>query len=1065
MRKLTIWLMGLFFIASIHLANAQTSVSGTVTSADDGSTLPGVSVIVQGTSIGTTTDMDGNYTLSVPDNATAVEFSFVGMEKQIIPFTGQTTINVEMRTSSKLLDEVLVVAYGTSTKKSFTGSATQISGEKLEQKNTSEITKALAGEVAGVQVINTTGQPGSNATIRIRGYGSINASRDPLFIVDGVPFDGSISNIDPADIATYTVLKDATATAIYGARGSNGVILVTTKKGEKGKGKIEVDYKRGVNMKLIPEYNVISDPGQFLELTWEGLRNKYEINGEANPAQLASTNIFTTGISDYYNLWNVANDQVIDPTTGKINPNASLKYQPDNWAKEIFHAGIKNEATVKFSGGNENSSYYSSVGYLGDEGYYINSKFERLSARLNIDHSIKKWLRGNMNIAFSHSNLSDPGQGTNANNGFAFVNNMPPIFPVYVRDANGDIVIDPKIGGPMYDYGFDRGTGVRAYSGNINPAGAVQLDKKNAIKNQTTINTNIEADIVKGLKFTSTFGAQILSSKESELRNPYYGDAEGIGRIYKDADDYLSYTWNQILSYGTTSKGHSIDAFIAHESSFYKRSIIFGDKSNIAHPEIVEFNNAVIIDDLGSYVVDYALESYFGQVRYDYNEKYFAHATIRRDGSSRFPNDKWGTFGSVGVAWMLSSESFFSNINFLNEVKLKASYGILGNQALGDYPTYDQYTISNLDNELSFSFTYKGNPNLTWEQSKTLNIGGEFNIKNILELEVEYFVKNTDRLLFNTQVAPSLGYSEYPVNDGALMNKGLEFSGLLHILSSQNMQLDVNFNGSLSSMEITRMPVDITTGLEKNIEIHGAFGWAAGHSIYDYYLREYAGVDPQTGEPLWNRYFIETDGVKEYITDMEAYKAQNPDASTDYQSETTNVYSEATLKFVGKSVIPKIMGGFGLNFGYKAFNLSSQFVYSVGGYGYDYIYAQQMDDGTPGSNNWNKDILNRWQQPGDITNVPRLTAGVDVDGNRSSTRFITSSSFLNLNNIRLSYELPVDLVKKFSLSHMSVWVAGDNLFVLSKRQGYTPVTSENSDSDRARYTPLSSITAGIKIQL
>ncbi len=1066
MRNFTIWLTCLLFFVSMGMANAQSKViTGNVTSADDGLPIPGVTIMVPGTTVGTTSDFDGNYELRVDDGVTTLRFSFIGMQSQDIQIGNQTTINVVLELSMTSLDEVIVVAYGTATKKSFTGSATQISGAKLQRKNTTEITKALAGEIAGVQVINTSGQPGTNATIRIRGYGSVNASRAPLYVVDGVPFNGDLSGLDPSDVESYTVLKDASATAIYGSRGANGVILVTTRKGQKGDDRIDIEVKRGVNMKLIPEYNVISSPELYTELTWEGLKNKYTAQGAANPAQDASDDLFgTSGIASYYNLWNVDGDQVIDPATGKMNPNANRRYTPNNWGDEIFHTGAKTEATVKMSGGNEKSSYFTSLSYLGDEGYYINSNYDRFSARVNVEHKIKDWLKGSLNLSYSYSELNDPGQGTNANNGFAFVNNMPPIFPVYVRDAAGNIIEDPLIGGNMYDYGFDRGTGTRAYGGNINPAGAVQLDQREAIRNQTTINANIEAKLTKHLKFNATFGSQFYDDKQSQLTNFYYGDAAGIGRIYKDADARFSYTSNQILSYTNSFNDHNFSAFIAHENSFYKRTFMFGRKSNIAHPEIIEFNNAVILDDLSSYIVDWALESYFGQINYDYNEKYFFHATIRRDGTSRFPNNKWGTFGSVGGAWMVSKENFFSGISFINDLKLKVSYGVLGNQDIGNYPTFDQYTIANLDDEISIAFFYKGNPNLTWEKSKTFNIGAEMNISNILDLELEYYVKNTDQLLFNKQVSPSLGYSQYPVNDGKLKNSGIELSGLLRVINTADLKIDFTFNASSYSSELTRMPVDETTGLEKNIEVHGAYGWAKGHSIFDFYVREYAGVDVQTGESMWYKYYSEVGGVKEYFTDMEMFKAENP-TLTEFGKETTTVYSDATTKFVGKSAIPKIMGGFGLNFKYKAFELSTQFIYSIGGYGYDFIYAQQMDNIDPGANNWNSDILNRWQNPGDVTDIPRLTAGYDTDISRQSTRFITSSAFLNLNNIRLSYTLPSNLVDKLNLSNMSIWVAGDNLFVLSNRQGYTPVTAEDNNTNRSRYVPLSSLTVGIKIQL
>ncbi len=1072
MRNFTIWLICLFFLTSIGLAKAQTKgITGTVTSAVDGSTIPGVQVIVKGTIIGTTTNLDGIYELSVPASANILQFTFIGMKTMDVEIGSSTSIDVKMEEDLLLLDEVIVVAYGTSTKKSFTGSATQVSGEKLQKKNTTEFTKALAGEMAGVQIINTTGQPGSVATVRIRGYGSVNASRAPLYIVDGTPFNGDISGIDPSNIESFTVLKDATATAIYGSRGANGVLLVTTKKG-RGEGKVEIDVKRGINLKLIPEYDVIETPEKYIELTWEGLRNKYAIQGEANPGQLASENLFssadhsTEGISDFYNIWNAANESVVDPVTGLVKPGINRKYELDNWRDEIFNSGIRTEATLKMSGGDQKSSYYTSIGYLGDEGYYINSNFERFNARVNVDHSIKKWLKGGLNIAYSYSERNDPGQGGNMNNGFAYVNGMPPIFPVYVRDANGEKIFDPIIDGYMYDYGFDRGTGSRPFGPNINPAGAVRLDQRLRIRHQATVNANIEARISNNFKFTSTFGMQSLSSKQSALTNSFYGDAAGLGRIRKDMDTYISYTWNQILSFTKSIKKHNFDVFIAHESSLERNEFVNGSKNLIANPYSIEWDNAVNMSFMSSWIDDYSLESYFGQVRYDYDEKYFLHGTVRRDGTSRFPNNKWGTFGSLGAAWMISKEDFFSDISFISDMKLKASYGILGNQALGFYPTYDNYAVVNLDNQLSFTFNYKGNPNLTWEQSKTFNIGTEIVLGNTFDFEIEYYIKNTDKLLFNKQVAPSLGYADYPVNDGALKNSGLELTGVAHIIDSKDIKLDFSFNASHYASEVTHMPMDDVLGEEKKLEIHGNFGWSKGHSIFDYYLREYAGVDPQTGQSLWYKYFAEQNGSKEYFTDMEAFLfANNNGEGLVIDKETTTEYDEATKKYIGKSVIPDVMGGFGFDFQYKALTISGQFVYALGGYGYDNVYAAQMDDINPGSNNWNKDILRRWQKPGDDTDVPLLTSGHYTTTVNASSRFVTKASYLNLSNLRVAIKLPQSFVNKMKLKDASVWMAGDNLFVLSERRGYIPLTNEDNNTNTNRYSPLSTITAGIKVEL
>ena len=1066
--KLLLTIIGFLSVFSPLLAQNQL-ISGKVTDAQ-GLELPGVTVIAKNNlQTGTITNLDGIYSIKVPDSTQILVFSFIGMQTQSIEIGNRTVIDVTMLEETENIEEVMVVAYGKATKRSFTGSATSVSGEKLENKNTSEITKALTGEVAGVQVINGTGQPGTNAAIRIRGFGSVNSSRSPLYVIDGVPFSGDLSSLAPSDIESTTILKDATATALFGSRGANGVILITTKKGKAGDGMIEVDLKYGVNVRLLPLYNTISSPELYTELNWEGLYNQYQINPdlgehtEMESRQWASQDLFSAyGISPYYNMWNVEGKNVVDPVTGRMNPNALRRFNPDSWNKEMFHNGIKNEANVKLSGGAEKISYFNSYGFLQDEGYYSGSDYKRFNTRLNVSHQPKEWLKGDAGLSYTYSEMNDPGQSGSANNGFNFINNMPSIYPIYERDAGGEIIKDELIGGNKYDYGFgtDR---ARGFSANINPAGAIKLDKSETIGHQISANSMLEATITKNFKFSTTFGAQVLANVYSSLTNMFYGDAAGIGRVSKSNSINLSYTWNQILSYNTSGNKYNLEAFIAHENTLTQNKAQSGSMSNIANPFSTELSNGIIKGGLASATNEYALESYFGQFKYDYDNKYFAHVTIRRDGTSRFPNDKWGTFGSVGFGWMMTNENFLNNISWLNKLKSKISYGILGNQALGIYPTFDSYGINNLNDEISINFSGKGNPNLTWEKSKNFNTGFEASLFNKVELEIEYFRKVTDNLLYYKQVAPSLGYASYPVNDGQILNSGIEFSILTHVIRKDDYHLNISLNGANYVNKILKMPIDDTTGDEKPIELHGGYAYAKGRSIYDFYIREWAGVDPETGEANWFAYYDEqADGEKIYITDMVQYTTKNK--INKLGKEATNDYNKATQKYIDKSVVPVIAGGFAFDAGYKRLQLDMQFAYSVGGFSYDNAYAQLMSDHATGSNNWSTDILQRWRKEGDITNVPRLTGNYDKYDASTSTRFITSNSYLNLTNMKLTYNLTGKKLFNLKLTGLSIWAAGDNLFLISARKGYVPNTSESGNSSSFSYTPLSSYTMGLKVQ-
>ncbi len=667
-------------------------------------------------------------------------------------------------------------------------------------------------------------------------------------------------------------------------------------------------------------------------------------------------------------------------------------------------------------------------------------------------------------MAYSYMETNNPGQTSSANNGFNFVNNIPSIYPVFLRDASGNKIEDKTVGGYVYDYAFDANGG-RPFMNGINPAGAVQLDKKNNISHQLSANATLDATLTKGLTLSSSLSTQALISNTSSLTNPYYGDASGVGRIYKDNDIISSYTWNQILRYTTRFNGaHSINVLAAHEVTSKSDGVMYGQKSQLVKSDGLEWNNAVKMGYMNSYIVDYFIESYFGQINYDYKEKYFVYGTIRRDGSSRFPNDRWGTFGAIGAAWAISSEDFMKGLDFLTNVKLKASYGVLGNQAIGNYPAYDNYTIENLNDKPSFVFNYKGNMDLTWESSKMLNVGLNFSVGKYVDAEVEYFRKNTDNLLFYKKVAPSLGYSSLPVNDGKLLNTGVEFNVLAHLVNTSDFKADLRVNGSFINNKMNTMPIDEATGKEKIVDDQGLYAYSKGHSLYDFYVREWAGVDAQTGLAQWNRYFYTVNGEKTTINSMEEF-LNGDNKNMEVEVEKTYDYNNATKKYVGKSAIPVVSGAFSFDLSYKSISLSSQFMYSLGGYSYDGMYAGLMSNNASGANNWSTDIEGRWQKPGDITDIPRLSNNYDKNGFSASTRGIIKNNYLSLNNIRLSYDLPKNLLTKINIKGASVNIGGDNLWLMTKRKGYIPGTDASGDSDSYRYTPLSTMTIGLKVQL
>lgn len=1073
----------------VGTAYAQSrTISGTVTSAEDGTTLPGVSVTIQGSAIGTQTDANGSYSISVPESATTLVFSYLGFTSKSVTIGDNTTVNVSLATDAQTLEDVVIVGYGTSTKESFTGSAKVVSGEALERKNTSDISKALSGEVAGLQVVNSSGQPGRTATIRIRGLGSVNGNRNPLYVIDGVPMDGGstitdeggrntvnpvtsfspLSSINPADIESTTILKDAAATAIYGARGANGVILITTKSGKGKPSFVEVDAQFGSNMSLLPRYDVIKSPEQYIGLSWEGVYNEGVSEGQ-DAVSWANAYLFhdNYGIVNKYNMWNVADaSELIDPATRTVRSGVTRRYDPENWEDHAFQASNRSELNVKFGGSSEKTNYYSSLGYLNDKGYSVNSDFERLSARLNLNHEVKSWLDASMNIGYSRSETNTGGQAEDSGSVFWFVDNIPSIYPLFLKDADGNNIPDPYFGGSEYDYGDGRGFG-----GLTNAIADANFNRDRHYRNDLNGNAALNFNIIDGLTFENRLGFQYYHNKYVSLTNKFYGSAASQnGSIYQQRSEMTTYNLLNLLRYKKGFGDHNFEALVAHESTDWRRNVLSASAYNLVENGSEDFNNAIVSNPVGSYTLAYTLESYFSQINYDYKNTYYLSGSVRRDGSSRFLKNKWGNFGSVGAAWILSNEEFLQSTDWISFLKLKASYGLIGEQAgIGYYPGYDLYNIDNLNDNPAFSFGTKGNPDLTWETSKMFQTGVEFSLGNYLTGSLDYYVKNTTDLIFDRRVGPSIGYALIKVNGGSLRNQGLEFDLTGKILNTDDYHLNIGVNGELFKNKLTSMPIDPATGLEKPLDIQGNYGWAVGHSVYDFYMREWAGVDPEDGKGMWKAYYLDNNGngqadAGEYISSMSQFINDNPDRKGDLKETTTKSYANATRSFVGKSAIPKLRGAINLSAGYKDFDLSIQMLYSFGGYAYDGAYARLMNNDPVGGNNWHTDIMNRWQNEGDITDVPRLSNGYDTQVASASTRFLTKANYVTLNNVRLGYNVPSNFLNSIGVAGASVWVSADNLWAHTQRKGFYAFTSEAGSSDMYRYAPLSTVSAGVKVR-
>lgn len=1051
-------MIGLFvclFIIGMQMVNAQSKqISGTVTSAEDGLGMPGVSVVIKGTTIGASTDIDGKYSLKA-DPSDVLMFSFVGMVTQEITVGDQTVINVVLESESIGMDEVIVTAYGTSTKGAFTGSATVMDAEVLEKRQVSNVSQALSGSVAGVQVLSNNGQPGAEATVRVRGVGSINAGSNPLYVVDGIPFDGDLSSISSTDIESMTVLKDAASTALYGARGANGIIMITTKKAKAGKAKVNFDMKVGVNSRAIENYEVLTSTQNYMETAYKAIYNAGIYNLGYSPAQAnayANSKIITDtegGLG--YQVYTIPDGELLIGANGKLNPNATLGYSdgdyyytPDNWEDETFKNKTRQEYNLSISGGNDKSTYYVSFGYLDDKGVIDGSGFERFSGRVKGEHKVKDWLKVGANVNINNITSDYPGEQTSTSssgNAFFVANYIAPIYPLYVRDGETKQIQTIK-GRKVYDYGDGVSTNFdRSFMSIANPAGDLTYNNTDYVMDIVNSTWFAEISPIDGLTITARYGLNVDNTRYNDLGNAYMGQSASYGgTAYQSQTRTTGFNQQYVANYQfDVNDIHQIDITAGYDGYEYETEYVYASGQNLYNPELYYVNNA--IDNLrgGGAKDTYATKGMFGRVNYSYNDTYFFNVAYRRDASSRFhPDNRWGNFYSASAAWILSNENFMESINWVNMLKLKGSYGEQGNDAIGNYYAYmDQYEVSGADGVFSDgSLSYKGNPDITWETSTSYNIGVDFAVlDNKLVGTLEYFGRKSQDMLYYKPVAGSLGYTSIPMNIGSLTNSGLEIDLSYTIFKNSNIDWTFNGNATFLKNKINELHPDLEGEL-----IDGSRIYSEGESMYRMYLVEYAGVDETNGKALY------------WAEDEEGNRIKTDD------------YSVATeFKVATDDLLPTVYGGFGTTINAFGFDASVQCAYQLGGNIYDSGYRRLMHGGTGSSagTNWHKDIYNAWTPENTKTDVPRLNAN-DKYASSTSTRFITSSDYLSLNNITLGYTLPQELVKKLRVEKLRVYVAADNVALWSSRKGLDPRQSFTA-ATTARYTPIRTISGGINL--
>ena len=1057
-----------FICMGIGMAAAQTAtITGKVYSEADGEPVFGASVFVIGTSLGAGTDMDGNFTIeNVPSTATTIRVSYVGMTTQEVKIVRGKPMRVVLVEDGVTLDDVVVVAYGTAKKSAFTGSASVVKAENIEKRQVSNVTNALSGAIAGVQVTSSNGQPGVSATVRVRGVGSLNAGNDPLYVVDGMPFDGDISSINPADIENMSVLKDAAASALYGARGANGVIMVTTKKGNSGNARVSFDAKWGVNERQIGKYDVMESPDQYMETLYKSFYNTGIYNlgySPLNAHNYANGELFSSLGYQVYSL-NGANGLI--GLDGKVDPRATLGYSdgeyyytPDDWTAGMIESQMRQEYNFSVAGGTDKMNYYFSAGYLEDGGIIENSGFNRLSTRLNVDYQAKKWLKVGTSLAYTNSDSRYPGEQTSTSssgNAFFLANEIAPVYPFYVRNADGTIATDPTSGRPIYDYGDGSSTNyTRNFMSMSNPMSDLLYNDEEYLMDIFNGKWFAEITPVKGLKLTASLGTHIDNTRYHSVGNSRYGQSASYGgNAYQSQSRVFSFNQQYLANYNKTFGGrNTVDLTLGYEAYNYNTENVYATGQNLYKPGDFTINNTIDQKRGGGSYGEYATRGFFGRLNYDYAEKYFISGSYRRDASSRFhPDNRWGNFWSASAAWVLSKENFMKQASWIDILKIKASFGQQGNDNIGNLYAYlDQYTVSGADGVFSDGLlAYKGNPELTWEKSNSYNAGVDFSFfKGRLSGTVEYFGRQTSDMLYYKAVAPSNGYSSIPVNIGSMTNSGVEIELNSTAIDTRNFKWDIFANATFQKNVINELAPEL-----EGEYISGTTIYREGESRYQYYLPKYAGVDPHSGLAL---YYAKTQPAAD-ATDEEIAAFEPEIYVTSDYSVAQSTYREAT-----GDMAPDVYGGFGTSFEFFGFDLSVQFAYQLGGMLYDNTYASMMHGGTSSSvgRNWHNDIANAWTPENRFTDVPRLNYN-DKYANSTSDRWLVSSDYLSLNNITFGYTFPKKWMRAIGLNSVRVYGAADNVALFCARKGMDPRKGTMSTTT-STYGALRTFSGGIKV--
>ena len=1023
-------------------AYAQEVISGTVVDRTN-EPIPGVTVFIKSTSSGTTTDIDGNFSITT-DQALplTLTISFLGFRSEEIDvYEADEHVNITLTEDINFLDEVVVVGYGTAKKSSYTGSVAVVGSKELDKLEITSVGKALQGVVPGLQSVSAAGQPGSDASLYIRGIGSVNASTSPLFVVDGVP-GANPNQISGKDIQSISILKDASASALYGSRGANGVIVITTKSGSlNSKPVVNFSSSIGFTSRAVKDYSYLS-ADDYYELQWEAIRNTQMDQGKtaAEAAEYASSYLVDGALKV-----NIYGPQYPVPvgTDGNLISGATPLWN-DDWSKAISRTGLRQQYDLSISGGSENTRYFVSGGYLNEEGWIRTSELERINLRTNIQSKVNNWFEAGANASLSSSYQKSPTQSDSNTGNFAnFQRLISNIYPVYERNPDGSYVLDAE-GNKKWDYGIWRPT--TAVSG-ANILGSAEHAISGSKTEAVLLSTNMIITFLQGLLLRTTASADYRSWNSHSYSHSYYSTgviSEGAGSASRGSSRTLNYTVNSFVDYSLNlANKHSFNLLAGPEIYVNNISSLSGTRTGF---QVLGKTEPSAGSTIGTFVGtsdNYRLASWLSKVDYNYLDRYHFSASYRRDGSSRFSKEsRWGNFWSVGASWNLKKENFLKDVRDIDNLNLRFSYGAQGNDNVGNYAYGGFYTIYNSLDMLGLLPSDLPTPELKWETNLNFNIGADISLfENRLIAQIDVYNRQSKDLLFERPLSPSTGYSGINANIGSLSNRGIDGQITGTPIRNRNFSWDVSLNFGHYTNKITKLPQEeILTGSI------GQYGntkkMVEGGSIFDFYIKEWAGVNPENGNATWYKDIVDENG--------------NISGKT-----TTENQTEATHYFQGSS-LPDFYGGLNNYLSYKNFELSFLFSFSVGGKIFDGDQPMIMHLGYAPGRNWSDEALSRWTPENRDTNFPRLSYVSDPWNTIPSTRFLYDATYARLKNIVFSYSLPSQLISNWNLSDLKLHITGDNILTFFGHKGLDPEQTVTG-STYYRYPAQKSYSVGINV--